>query len=352
MQKQLRVGINGCGRIGRAILRQYFALKAPGFQIVVMHDLMPLAQLHYLLRYDSVHGRLGAELNLVEKPDQVGLQTPQGFIAYDASPNLPQWDAYTLDLVVDVSGVYSHGDQVLQHMKFGASKVLLGAPLLNAKSQLYRKLPVYAKALKPGDAIDLSLEASVFTAYSCTTQALWTLLFPLMSASKFTDGFPAIRSMLVTELHGFTAGQALVDQAHRDWRRGRSAPESMIPTATQGIFGVEHFFPELCKKVAGYSIRVPVPNVAAVDVSLQLAQPITLEEVLDLYSLAQESLKGILALDFEQGVSVDYIGRTESAILAGDLCQVVGDQLRLYAWYDNEYGYANRILNALQNHTE
>lgn len=348
--RQLRVGINGCGRIGRAILRQYFALAAPQFKVVVVHDLMPVEQLHYLLSFDSVHGRLASELDIVSGE---GLRSLHGLIRYDVSPNLPQWDSYDLDLVVDVSGVFSRVDRVQDHLAAGAPRVLLGSPLLDDEGQLCRQLPVYAGALRPGDVIDLcpnSAQANikVLTSYSCTTQALQVLLAPLLAPHSIC---PEIKSLLVTELHGFTSGQSLVDQAHKDWRRGRSAPESIIPTPTQGILGVESFFPELQGKTAGYSIRVPVPNIAAVDVSLHLAEPVMLDDILSLYRSAERGImNGILAVDQAPGVSVDYVGRTESAVLAADLCQVVGHQLRLYAWYDNEYGYANRIIDALQDH--
>ena len=350
MSRQLRVGINGCGRIGRALLRQYFSLPSPQFQVVVIHDLMPLDQLHYLLCFDSVHGRLLSELDVVSDK---GLLSPHGLICYDTAPDLPQWDSYDLDLVIDVSGVFSRVNRVRDHLTAGASKVLLGSPLLDEEGQLCGQLPVYAGALRPGDILDLrssSVQADkeVLTSYSCTTQALHVLLAPLLTPGS---SCPEIKSLLVTELHGFTAGQSLVDQAHQDWRRGRSAPESIIPTPTQGILGVESLFPELSGKTAGYSIRVPVPNIAAVDVSLHLAESVALEDILSLYRAAQqEDLQGILTVDQAPGVSIDYVGRTESAVLAADLCQVVGHQLRLYAWYDNEYGYANRIINALQDH--
>lgn len=341
--KRLRVGINGCGRIGRAFIRQYLQLPQPNFDIVVINDLMSLEQCLYLLRFDSIHGRLE---NTLLEPSNSGLDTAlntvHGSIAFLQSTAIPDWRPYNLDVVVEVSGVHSRQSAVQMHFAQGVPHVLLGAPLLDDAGELCLHFPAGFTGLLPGAALHLNAEHQIFSAFSCTTQALVTLMQPLLSSQI------VIESMMVTELHGFTSNQKLVDGPHTDWRRGRSATESIIPTATKGIFGVEYFFPQLREKVAGYSIRVPVPNMAALNVCLHLAKPVELQVMLAMYkqAAASDELQR-LAVDNQPGVSKDYLGRTESAVLATDLCQVNHHQLRLYAWYDNEYGYARRLIDSL-----
>lgn len=344
--KKLRIGINGCGRIGRALMRQYFELSDPRFEIVVINEPMALDQLIYLLKFDSVHGRLPQNIALKtsgEKPESRTLLTPHGPISYLQEKQCPSWTHFNLDYVVDLSGAFTRIEDVRQHLHNGAARVLLGAPLRDDEGIMCRAFPEDSIGILPGASVlDQPESARILSSFSCTTQALLTLLKPLLEAD-----LPAIQSVMVTELHGFTSSQALVDGPHADWRRGRSATESIIPTATQGIFGVEYFYPELANKLAGYSVRVPVPNVAAVNVCLHLETTVTLNDVLEVYKGEAVKNNGVLGVDVEPTVSCDYIGRTESAVLATDLCQVNHHQLRLYAWYDNEYGYARRILESI-----
>ncbi len=337
---QFKVGVNGCGRLGRAFVRQYLEMSTPSFQIKVINDPMPLDQLIYLLQYDSVHGRLSVPVNL--SADGQSLSTPHGEIHYSQTESIPDWTAYSLDILVELSGAHTRMSQVAKHLSSGVSTVLLGAPLLDENGQICRQLPSWAQGIWPGQSVVAPVQKGVFSAFSCTTQALVTLLQPLLMNKV------SIESIMVTELHGFTSSQHLLDGPHKDWRRGRGATTSIIPTQTQGIYGTEQLFPELADRVSGYSIRVPVPDVAALDVSLHLTEQMELEEVLTLFKSASDGvLKHKLALEFQPLVSVDFIGRIESAVLAVDLCQVNRHQLRLYAWYDNEYGYARRLLDSL-----
>ncbi|MBK84032.1 MAG: glyceraldehyde 3-phosphate dehydrogenase NAD-binding domain-containing protein [Pseudomonadota bacterium] len=338
--KQLKVGINGCGRLGRAFLRQYLRMTNPQFQVVVINDPMPMDQLVYLTRYDSVHGRLENDVAFEVKGQVIA--SPHGDIAYPQTKDVPHWSDYQLDMVVELSGVYTKTSMVQKHLAAGAPKVLLGAPLLDEQGKITRQFPDWATGIWPGEALDLASNCKVFSGFSCTTQALVTLLRPLV------DNNIGIESAMVTELHGFTTSQHLLDSPHKDWRRGRNAASSIIPTPTQGIFGAEQLMPVLQGRISGYSIRVPVPDVAALDVSVHLSSEHKLEQILALYKQAENgNLKNILSLEDQPLVSVDFIGRTESAVLAEDLCQVNRHQLRLYGWYDNEYGYARRLLDSL-----
>jgi len=340
---KIRVGINGCGRIGRAFLRHYFNLVEPSFAVVVIHDVMPLAQLQYLLEFDSVHGRCQHPISIDEKA--VALQTCHGLIGFERGKSLPSWDNYQVDIVLELTGQFSDDIALQTHLNHGASRVLLCAPLLHKSGQILLDLPAHAKGLMPGESIDFSGPHRIFSAFSCTTQAFLTLLKPLQ------DQKLPIQSIMVTEIHGYTAGQRLIDGPHDDWRRGRSATQSIIPTATQGIFGVEYFYPELSSKIAGFSIRVPIPNVAALNVCFHLDGDYSLTEITTIFRQAQ-ALKTVNGLGIEQAptVSVDYQGRLESAVLATDLCQINHRQLRLYAWYDNEYAYAMRLVESLSSH--
>ena len=360
--KPLRVGVNGCGRIGRTMLRMLTDQPAQGpLQLIVANDVMSIDQLVYLLNYDSIHGVLSEPFDYDQKTSTLSRKGWR--FKYIQHQEPPDWSSYSIDILVELSAAYRHRLALDQHLTSGAPRILLGQPLLLPDSSIdpvqwgegiYGVFPGEFIGKVPAShrhqALDLVQEAKIFPAFSCTSQALTTLLEPLLVKTTGEANLEplAFESIMVTELHGYTTSQQLLDAPHRDWRRGRAAASSIIPTMTQGIFSLEQFFPQLENKVSGYSARVPINNVAAVDVNCVLRDEVSLADIL--YRLEQASqgfLKNRLAIDRAPLVSVDYIGRSESAILAEDLCHQIGRQVRLFAWYDNEIGYSARLIESL-----
>jgi len=367
--KPLRVGVNGCGRIGRTLLRLLTGVEYPGvnnslIDLVVAHDLMPAEQLVYLLNNDSVHGRLECPF-IYDATTHHITRLGWSFVYKESKhPQVPLWSDYGIHTLVETSAAYRTKEALQLHLDAGVDNILLAAPLLLEDSSIDpNSWTKQVHGLMPGE-FEPHATARIYPTFSCTTQAMLTVLAPLLAstnpihAKSHLDGESAldtattldIESMMVTELHGYTTSQSLLDGPHRDWRRGRAAASSIIPTMTQGIFGVEQFFPHLHGKVSGYSARVPVNNVAAVDINIVLKKPVDLDAIIEKLTINSTSyLLGRLAIDRQPLVSVDYIGRTESAIVAADLCQTIGRQLRLFAWYDNETGYSSRLIESLIN---
>ena len=330
----LRVAINGFGRIGRHVLRALIeAGERHPLQVVAINDLGQPEALVYLLRYDSTHGRFPAEVVLDGDVLRVGGQR----IALYAEPHperLP-WRHLAVDVVLECTGQFRAHAQAARHLDAGASRVIVGAAPFDTADAIIVE-GVNEAELQPGHR--------VISAASCTSHALCPLL-------KALDALTGISSALMTEIHAYTSDQVLLDHVHRDPRRGRAGAQNMIPTTSSALGVARKIFPALADRLGGYSLRVPTANVAAIDLTVMMSRPLTLDALqtgLRDYAAATgltPAGQRWMAVNDEPLVSADFNHRTESLILDLTQTEVVGAQARLFAWYDNEWGYANRLLD-------
>lgn len=321
----MRIAINGMGRIGRLLFRRL--LHQPGVELVALNDIMPADNLVYLLKYDSLYGPLNESLHLEGHTLVAGGKQLQIFQAAD--PSQLNWKALEVDVVLECSGKFTTGEAASLHLRAGARKVLLsttGSP----------EIPLMIYGFNQHL---LQADTDIVSPGGCMTNCTTHILYLLQSIG--------IESAHFNILHSYTSRQELVDTAHQQFRRGRAAAESIIPVEIDLVKSLERLFP-LKGKLAALSIRVPVTNGALADCTLQMAEDISVEQINHLFRKAAEnSYQDILAYTEDQLVSADIRGNTHSVIIDGSLTSVVGRQLKLVAWFDNEYGYTSRILDWL-----
>ncbi len=325
----LRIGINGFGRIGRCV---FWALHRRGLadqiQLVQVNDPGELDTLRLLARYDSTHGRFDVPVTSTDDGFVVAGQRTR-FSGAESAEDI-EWD--DLDLVMECSGRNPDRQRALVHLARGARRVQVGAPAG----------PDMPLTLIRGINHDQLIDQTHFSLGSCTTNCLG-VVFQALAGLDIVSG-------TYTTIHSYTNDQVLVDVAHRDPRRARAAAQSMVPTSTNALNALEWVMPAIAGKVAGYSMRVPTLNVSCVDMTLQLSEAMSRDDIEQRCRAAAEgALAGLLAVSDEPLVSTDFNGHPASAIVDLDLLQVTGSLVRIVAWYDNEWGYANRMLDtALQ----
>lgn len=342
--KKLRLAINGFGRIGRNLLRAY--MTRPEIRscvdIIAINDVAQAQALLHLLRFDSTHGRLsnlGIEAELCQQADGLYLQlkTADEFrqirlLAQKNPKDLP-WQDLQIDLVLECTGFFRSYDDANCHRLAGAKQVIIGAAPFDR---------VDASIVIGVNDEQLTLGLPIVSGVSCTTQALVPLLAVLDKAF-------GIKSAMMTEIHALTADQNVLDQAHRDLRRARAGSHNIIPTTSSSIHATERVLPQMKGRINGHSIRVPTINVAAIDVTLVLEQSATDVQIKDLLrQVSQNSLAGIMDYTDQPLVSSDFIGDKHSLVIDASQIMSIGNQVKVFAWYDNEWGYANRLLDMCQ----
>ncbi len=320
-----RVGINGFGRIGRNLFRA--CLNKPGLDFVAFNDITDAKTLAYLLRYDSVHGRLEAEVK-AEK-DALVVNGKKVQILQERDPGKLPWQALGVDLVLECSGLFTDREKAALHLSAGAKKVIISAPAKDADITIC--YGVNHTTYDPA-------KHHVISNASCTTNCLAPV------AKVLHENF-GIRHGLMTTVHAYTNDQRILDLPHSDLRRARAAAISMIPTTTGAAKAVGEVLPELKGKLDGMAIRVPTVNVSVVDLNAEMEKPLTEEEVNAAMKAAAEGpLKGILQYCEEPLVSVDFNGSSYSAIFDAPLTKVLDKTfVKVLAWYDNEWGFSNRM---------
>ena len=330
----LRIGINGFGRIGRALFRAAYHPKNLGkFEVVHVNNLSPMAINTHLLHYDSVHGPFESRIEIHEKDSPTPYWTlGDQRISWSSHPqpqNIP-WGDLGVDVVMECSGAFTKGDSTTQHLRGGAPRVLISAPANPADLTV-----VYG--VNHGD---IQGSERVISNASCTTNCL------AVAAQVMVQHFKVVRGSMTT-VHAYTSDQRLLDSAHKDWRRARSAPGSMIPTTTGAARTVGKVIPELAGKLDGMAVRVPVNNVSLTDVVWELKNPVSAEEVnAKLKEAAHSSLKNVLGWSDEPLVSTDYCGSTYSAVVDSLLTKVIDEKLcKMVLWYDNEVAFSWRMLD-------
>ncbi len=324
----IKVGINGFGRIGRNVFRA--CIGNDDIQIVAVNDLTDAKTLAHLLKYDSVHGICKADVGCSDdKCLTINGGAVQVFSERDPA-NLP-WKKLGVDVVIESTGFFTKRADAAKHLDAGAGWVLISAP--SADPDIMVCLGVNEENLDPA-------KHKIISNASCTTNCLAPM------AKVVHDNF-GIRKGLMTTIHSYTNDQSILDLPHKDLRRSRSAALSMIPTSTGAAKAVGKVLPELNGKLDGMSVRVPTPNVSVVDLVAELEKDATAEEVnAKLKEASEGSLKGILGYTDEPVVSVDFNGDPRSSIIDSLVTSVIGgNMVKLLSWYDNEWGYSNRLVD-------
>ncbi|HSE14756.1 MAG TPA: type I glyceraldehyde-3-phosphate dehydrogenase [Candidatus Deferrimicrobium sp.] len=323
----VKVGINGFGRIGRNFFRA--AYKDPSLQIVAVNDITDAKTLAHLLKYDSVHGRFDASVEVRENAIAVNGKEIQVLACKDAA-DLP-WGKLGVEIVIESTGRYTDRDGAGKHIAAGAKRVLISAPAKGEDGTFV--MGVNEKTFDPAKHFILSNA-------SCTTNCLAPV------AKVLLDSF-GIERGLMTTIHAYTNDQKILDLPHKDLRRARAAGMSMIPTTTGAAKAVSLVIPELKGKLDGMAIRVPTPNVSVVDLTAELSRNATAEEINAAMKKASEgSMRGILQYVEEPLVSIDFNHDPASSSFDALSTKVIGGKMaKVLAWYDNEWGYSCRLVD-------
>ena len=323
----VRVGINGFGRIGRNFYR---AVQASGadIEIVAVNDLTDNKTLAHLLKYDSILGRLDGEVSYDETSISVGDQKIAAFAERD--PAKLDWAAVGADIVVESTGFFTDATKAKVHVDGGAKKVIISAPAKNEDITIV--MGVNHESYDPA-------AHTVISNASCTTNCLAPM------AKVLNDGL-GIERGLMTTIHAYTGDQNLQDAPHSDLRRARAAAINIVPTSTGAAKAVALVLPELKGKLDGFAFRVPVPTGSATDLTFTASRETTVDEVNAIVKAAAEGpLKGYLVYTEDPIVSTDIVTDPASCIFDSGLTKVIGDQVKVVGWYDNEWGYSNRLVD-------
>ncbi|MBJ7448755.1 MAG: type I glyceraldehyde-3-phosphate dehydrogenase [Parachlamydiales bacterium] len=326
----LKIGINGFGRIGRLVFR--LAVKNPNIHIVAINDLVPGDNLAYLLKYDSTHGKFDGDIKSDGNKITVNGKSTQVFSERDPA-QLP-WKDLGVDFVIESTGRFNSYEDAHKHIDAGAKRVIISAP---AKGDV----PTFVMGVNHTQYNPSS--DKIISNASCTTNCLAPITKVLLDNFGIEEG-------LMTTIHAVTATQPTVDgPSHKDWRGGRGAFQNIIPSSTGAAKAVALVLPETKGKLTGMAFRVPVANVSAVDLTVRLTKATTYEEICSAMKKASEgSMKGILAYSEDEVVSSDFIGCSASSIFdKGAGITLNPHFFKIVSWYDNEMGYANRIVDMI-----
>ncbi|QWU06071.1 type I glyceraldehyde-3-phosphate dehydrogenase [Heyndrickxia coagulans] len=326
----VKVGINGFGRIGRNVFRA--ALGNPNVEIVAINDLTDAKMLAHLLKYDSVHGNLEEEVTV--DGDSIVVDGHKVKVLAEREPANLGWGDLGVDVVVESTGRFTNRDAAAKHLEAGAKKVVISAPAKNEDITIV--MGVNEEKYDPKNH-------HVISNASCTTNCLAPF------AKVLHEKFEIKRGMMTT-VHSYTNDQQILDLPHKDYRRARAAAQSIIPTTTGAAKAVALVLPELKGKLNGMAMRVPTPNVSVVDLVAELGKNVTVEEVnAALKEAAEGELKGILAYSEEPLVSRDYNHTTVSSTIDALSTMVIeGNMVKVISWYDNEFGYSNRVVDLVE----
>jgi glyceraldehyde-3-phosphate dehydrogenase type I len=323
-----KIAINGLGRIGRMVLRNYLLNPPANVEIVAANDLTPIDELAYLIRYDSVHGKATFPIEIGS--DYLALGSHKLIISSEKDPEKLPWSVHGVDVVLECTGLFRRREDAAKHLEAGASKVIISAP--SESADLTIVLGVNEKLY------DAQIHHIISNA-SCTTNSL----APAVKVLHDTFG---VEYLMVTTIHAYTASQALIDKATRKRRRGRAAAVSLIPTSTGAAKATALVIPELKGRMDAIAVRAPIPDGAITDIVAYLKKDVTVETVNDAFKNASEGeLRGTLDYSEDEIVSADIIGDTHSGIVDASSTRVIMNRVvKVLVWYDNEYGYSRRLL--------
>ncbi len=335
LMNKIKIAINGFGRIGRITFRRLMLRE--DMEVVAVNDLTDAANLAHLLKYDSVHGVLDAEIKSGTEFFTVDDKVIKVFSEPD--PSKLSWKALNIDVVLESTGFFTEPEMALQHVHAsGAKKVIISAPAKDEHENVkYIVIGVNDDLIHADDI--------VISNASCTTNNVAPLI-------KVLDELWGVEKGFITTVHSYTKDQNLVDGPHKDWRRGRAAAYSIVPTTTGAAKASTRIFPHLKGNLGGAGIRVPVPDGSLTDLTCTLRESTSVEAINAAFKAAAEGpLKGILQYTEDPIVSVDVIGNTHSAVFDAGLTAVLGERnklVKVVAWYDNEMGYASRLVELIK----
>ncbi len=326
-----RIAINGLGRIGRLVLRHYVQDDPEGIEVVAANDLTPVGEIAYLVEYDSVHRR--ATFGVGNEGDSLILGSKKLKVTREKDPEKLPWGKLGVDIVLECTGRFRRREDAAKHITAGAKKVIISAPSESADLTV---------VMGVNEGLYDDVAHSVISNASCTTNSL------APPAKVLNDAF-GIEYLMVTTIHAYTSSQALVDKATASLKRtrGRAAAVSLIPTSTGAAKATALVIPELKGKMDAIAVRTPVPDGALTDIVAHLKKDVTVEDVNgELKKAADGPMKNIIEFNDDQIVSADILGNSHSAIVDAPSTRVIVDRVvKLLVWYDNEYGYAGRLLN-------
>ena len=324
------VGVNGFGRIGRYFTRM--TLENPNVDVTVVNDLADVKTLAHLFKYDSIHRKLKYEFK-IEGSKIVFENGKEIHFISERNPENIKWSDYGVEIVMEATGVFRTTESASKHLIGGAKKVILSAP---AKDEDTRTVVLGVN--------DDKLQSSdlVVSNASCTTNSA----APVVQVMKTICD---IESIYISTIHSYTSDQQLLDAPHSDLRRARAAAESIVPTSTGAADALAKIFPDLDGKIGGVGIRVPVPDGSLTDLTFICKDAPSAENIVAAMKKASENeLKGILGFTNDPIVSADIIGDPHSCIFDAQLTEVVGNMVKVFAWYDNEAGYSNRLVDLVE----
>ncbi|SEG08288.1 glyceraldehyde 3-phosphate dehydrogenase [Caloramator fervidus] len=324
----IKVAINGFGRIGRNVFKIAQTRLNKDIEIVAINDLTDAATLAHLLKYDSLYGKFEGSVEVKENAIVVNGKEIKIFAEKDPK-NLP-WKELGVDIVIESTGLFTKREKAIAHIEAGAKKVVITAPATDEDITIV--MGVNEKDYDPANH-------HIISNASCTTNCLAPF------AKVLHEKFGIIKGLMTT-VHAYTNDQRILDLPHKDLRRARAAAQSIIPTTTGAAKAVGKVLPELKGKLNGFALRVPTPTVSVTDLVCEVSRPTTAEEVnAALKEAAEGELKGILGYSDEPLVSMDYKGDPRSSIIDGLSTMVIDNMVKVVAWYDNEWGYSNRVVD-------
>ncbi len=326
----IRIGINGFGRIGRLVMRA--AQQRDDIEVVAINDLLDLDYIAYMLKYDSTHGIFNGEIKVDDNQLIVNGKTIR--VTSERNPADLAWNDVNVDVVVESTGLFLTKETASAHLAAGAKKVVMSAPSKD-------DTPMFVMGVNHKEYAGQEIVSNA----SCTTNCLAPVAKVLNDNFGIVDG-------LMTTVHATTATQKTVDgPSHKDWRGGRGAGQNIIPSSTGAAKAVGKVIPELNGKLTGMAFRVPTPDVSVVDLTVNLAKPATYEEICAVMKAASEGeLKGILGYTEDAVVSNDFLGDARTSVFDADAGIALTDTfVKVVSWYDNEWGYSNKVLDLVQH---
>ena len=326
--KKVNIAINGFGRIGRRVLR--LLLEKNEFNVVAINDLADAKTLSHLLKYDSIHGVLKNEVTYNENNIIIdGTSIP---LINKSHPKEILWKSYKPDFVIESTGKFKSREDLQHHIDNGAKKVILSVPPINDD--------IKTVVLGVNNDI-LDRTENIISNASCTTNNAAPMI-------KIIDDLCKVKQAYITTVHSYTTDQSLHDQPHRDLRRARAAGQSIVPTTTGAAKALTKIFPHLSHAIGGCGIRVPVANGSLTDITLNVENPKSIDEINDAFKKAtKKNYKGIMEYTEAPIVSIDIVGNTHSCIFDSQMTSVIDNMVKIIGWYDNETGYSSRIIDIL-----
>ncbi|ADV49596.1 type I glyceraldehyde-3-phosphate dehydrogenase [Cellulophaga sp. E16_2] len=328
--KQINIGINGFGRIGRTFFR---LLQAhPNLNVVAINDLANTETLAHLLKYDSIHGIFPYKISHTE--DTITIETSKTIqILNQSSPEDIDWGKYNVDIVVEATGKFKSREQLNAHLKNGAKKVILSVPPDDDSIKMI--------VIGVNDHL-LTAEDHIISNASCTTNNAAPMI-------KVINDLCGVEQAYITTIHSYTTDQSLHDQPHRDLRRARAAGQSIVPTTTGAAKALTKIFPELDGLIGGCGIRVPVPNGSLTDITFNVKKETSIEEINNTFKeISENSLKNILFYTEDPIVSIDVNNSCYSCTFDSLMTSVLGKMVKIIGWYDNETGYSSRLIDLIK----